>query len=320
MRPPGIDQEAGMARKAKESAAVEGEQVSAEAPVERGVAVVPVTEAQYEPAPGPMAAQGPSVGQRLGKFFQFLFRLVLVVLLLGVIGAGLYFGLPLVYERYVLPVQENTDQLQQLRDQQSQSEQVVAELQARIAVLEIAQAENAQTFAGLETRVGELETEIAAHTEALTALDAMLMDAQAQNAATRAELERQIKWLKALELLSRARLFMYQSNFGLARQDVQAARDLLAPVQAAAPIELVDDLNAVLLRLDLALSNLPDFPVAASDDIDIAWQVLLGGLPQTLVSSTPVLEATPTITLSVTATPTPTPAETTESVTPTATP
>jgi uncharacterized coiled-coil protein SlyX len=255
------------------------------------------------------------VGQRIGQFFRFLFRLVLVVLLLGVIGAGLYFGLPLVYQRYILPVQENTDQLRQLREQQGQSEQTIAELQARLAVLETAQADGAQAVAGLETRVGELETEIAAHTETLAALDAMLAETQAQNEALGAELERQIKMVKGMELLARARLFMYQSNFGLARQDVQTARDLLAPLQADAPTELADDLNAVLLRLDLTLSNLPDFPVAASDDLDIAWQILLGGVPQPLAGSTPVLEATPTATPITT----PTPAAT-ESVTPTATP
>ena len=39
----------------------------------------------------------------------------------------------------------------------------------------------------------------------------------------------------------------------------------------------------------MVLSNLPDFPVAASDDLDIAWQILLSGLPQ----ATPTLSETP---------------------------
>jgi hypothetical protein len=95
--------------------------------------------------------------------------------------------------------------------------------------------------------------------------------------------------LKTMELLSRARLSLYQSNFGLARQDVQIARDLLATVQPDAPESLAEDLNAVVLRLDMTLSNLPDFPVAASDDLDIAWQILLAGLPEV----TPTASATP---------------------------
>ena len=70
---------------------------------------------------------------------------------------------------------------------------------------------------------------------------------------------------------------MYQSNFGLAEQDVQIARNVLATVQRDAPEELAEDLETVLLHLDLALSNLPSFPVAASDDLDIGWQILLTG-------------------------------------------
>jgi len=102
-------------------------------------------------------------------------------------------------------------------------------------------------------------------------------------------LERQINLLKAMELLSRARLSMYQSNFGLAQQDVQIARNLLARVETEATDSLAGDLEAVILRLDMTLSNLPDFPVAASDDLDIAWQILLSGLPQV----TPTVSAIP---------------------------
>jgi len=112
-----------------------------------------------------------------------------------------------------------------------------------------------------------------------------------------------------MELLSRARLSMYQSNFGLARQDVQIARDLLAAVRPEAPNSLAEDLEAVLIRLDLTLSNLPNFPVAASDDLDIAWQVLLSGLPEVTptVSTTPTPATTvsPSPTANTTFTPTP---------------
>jgi hypothetical protein len=121
-----------------------------------------------------------------------------------------------------------------------------------------------------------------------------------QNDANAAELDRQIDLLKGMELLSRARLFMYESNFGLARQDVQIARDLLAKIQPDAPRPLADELEAVVERLDMTLSNLPDFPVAASDDLDIAWQILLSGLPQATPTGMGTL--TPAGTLSVTPT------------------
>jgi hypothetical protein len=99
---------------------------------------------------------------------------------------------------------------------------------------------------------------------------------------------------------------MYQSNFGLARQDVQIARDLLATVQPDAPEPLAKDLEAVALRLDMTLSNLPDFPVAASDDLDIAWQILLTGLPETTLTPTLAGPASATPWPTVTSAPQPT--------------
>jgi hypothetical protein len=61
------------------------------------------------------------------------------------------------------------------------------------------------------------------------------------------------------------------------------------------------------MRLDLALGNLPAFPVIAADDVDIAWQLMMIGLPESeadvIATFTPTLEATPTFT----STPTPEP-------------
>jgi len=44
----------------------------------------------------------------------------------------------------------------------------------------------------------------------------------------------------------------------------------------------------------LTLSNLPNFPVAASDDLDIAWQILLSGLPQDVPTGAGATPAPPT--------------------------
>ena len=302
-----------MAKKVKESSSAE-EIVPVEETVDKAVAVVPPQEPEPEPVPEPApisipSSSSPTSGQRVGRFFGFLFRLLLVLIVLGAIAVGLYFGLPLLYQRYILPVQQNTAQLQQLRTQQVQNEQTIAELQTRLTAIETQQAGQAENLSELDGRVADIETEIAASTDTLAALEKMQVTLQAQNDADSAELKRQVNLLKVMELLSRARLFMYQSNFGLAKQDVQTARDLLATVRPDVPEALADDLDAVLLRLDLTLSNLPDFPVAASDDLDIAWQILLGGLPQPQptipVTPTPEITSTPTpqVTIEPTATP-----------------
>jgi len=305
-----------MAKRAKEPVPSE-EIIPAD---EEVMAVVPVKEVEPEPIslPAPASA-GPSLGQRVRAFFNFLARLLLILILLGLVGIGVYLSLPVLYQKYVQPVQENTVQLQQLSDQQRHNEQAVADLQTRLAALEAEQSRQAESFTGLDKRLSEIETEIAARTESLETLEEMQVTLRSQSEATNAELGRQIKLLKAMELLSRARLFMYQSNFGLARQDVQLARGLLLAIQPEAPEPLAEDLSAVMLRLDLTLSNLPNFPVAASDDLDIAWQILLGGRPpaETVVTGATVTAETtttpnPDTTVTVTSptaqlTPTPTP-------------
>lgn len=311
-----------MAKRIKESAPEEN--VPAEELVREELAVVPVEEPDVrpEPAPEPVSTpppveKGPTFRQRAGGVLKFLVRLLSLLIILGAVSIGLYYVLPRLYQQYLQPVQENTDQLEQLRDQQIQNEQTLTELGARLAGIETAQAGQVETIATLETRLGDLEAGIAAHTETLAQLEQMQATLQSRTDAAGVELEQQIQLLKAMELLSRARLFMYQSNFGLAEQDVLIARNLLAAVQPDAPESLADDLTAVILRLDLTLSNLPNFPVAASDDLDIAWQILLGGLPQGQPFSagtpipdttlTPTTEAslTPTVEATVTVTPTP---------------
>ncbi|OIN94908.1 MAG: hypothetical protein AUJ21_04185 [Anaerolineae bacterium CG1_02_58_13] len=301
-----------MTKRNKESEPAE-EIVQAEQPASEIVAVVEPPIQPMESAPtGPT---GPTFGQRVGRFFAALLRLVIFLIFLAAIVVGLYFALPLVYQNYILPVQENTAQLTQLKTRLAQNEITIAGLQTKLDAAQTAQAQQAQSISDLDGKVQKIEEQIAARTQSLAALEQAQSALQAQNDATDAEVERQINLMKSMELLSRARLFMYQSNYGLARIDVQTARDLLAKVQPTAPADFADDLAEVIHRLDLTLANLPTFPVAASDDLDIAWQILLGGLPQpqavpvtaTPASETPAPEVTATPTPSATVEPTATP-------------
>jgi hypothetical protein len=252
----------------------------------------------------------PSFGDRVGRFFRFLLRLVLLLFFLGVLSLVLYLTLPWLYQRFIRPVEQNTAQVRQLQTQQEQTEQELADLQDRLEAMEDGQDQNGESFTEMAQRLNELEEEINTRTESLETLERMVADLEGQSDANSVKLEQQITMLKAMELMSRARLSMYQSNFGLAREDVQIARDLLAAVQPDAPEARAEELNAVVLRLDMVLSNLPAFPVAAADDLDIAWQILLSGLPvgtpTTTITLTPIGSASPTPSAAdVTGTPTP---------------
>ena len=299
-----------MARRAKASEPSELEQEVGIVKVDESRGETP-PEVEAKPAPPPApprvppdapprTASGPSFGERVARFFRFLLRLVLLLIFLGLLSIALYVMLPWLYERFIRPVEQNTAQVRELQTQQEHTEQDLADLKSRLEAFESAQDQNAESFNNFDQRLVDIEKEITASTESLATLKRLQSELDEQNQAVSAELERQIDLLKAMELLSRARLSMYQSNFGLARQDVQIARDILAGIEPDAPGTLAQQLGAVIVRLDMTLTNLPSFPVAASDDLDIAWQILLSGMPE----GAPTMIETPTLVVTVSITPT----------------
>ena len=227
------------------------------------------------------------LGRAMGNFLRALLRLIVIILVIGGIGAGLYYGLPYLNKTFIAPVERNTARVNELEDE-------VAALQAQLNEVNM--------------RMDTIETSVALHTASLEKLEeiqATLESALGQkNDEFLLELKHEVMATRALDMLGRARLYLAQSNFGLAKEDVQAARDLLAGLQT----ETDDDLLAeVIDRLDLALGNLPVFPVVASGDLEIAWQLLMTGMPVNTAtpSPAPFPTFTPTPSLLLTSTSTP---------------
>jgi hypothetical protein len=290
----------------------------------------------------PSAAR-PSGARPPRRTLALILRLMLFVVVVAGLAAAAYFAWPKVYARYILPVQNNIarvavlethqqasqDQLFTLQTQlpalatsQAGQSQLLTAQASRMDVLEgsikehsqalaASQAEQAAAFTTLAPRVDKLDGFIKEHSQALIALQSTQTGLQAGDIKGQAELGQQVTLLKSMELLSRSRLFLYQSNFGLAKQDIQAARDLLAGLLALPDHPLDQNLAEVVQRLDQTLARLPDFPVAASGDLDIAWQILLGGqIPPSATPTPPAasensLAATPEAT-GLPETPTPT--------------
>lgn len=319
----------------------------------------------------------PSFGRRLllafGKLAKFTLRLIFVVVIGVLLGAGIYwaasFGVSLVNRRVLQPIGEHTrwladletrytqdygrlnertqalqEQTQALQEQidalerqddatretldalasrLTTSEALLAEVQTTLetAQEDLAALEDKQTalepdvtqlktaLAKLETAVDSLTKDIAQTVEDIDALSVTVKD-EAPLVTVRTE----VQLLKAMELLTRARLQLAQDNPGAAKTEVQEARDLLLNLGATLPEDQQKALAAIVQRLDLGLANLPTAPRLAADDLEIAWQLLRQGLPvqtsaETLLSplATPPLTATKTLTATVTATPTVTP-------------
>ena len=239
------------------------------------------------------------LGRVIRSFFVALLKLIMLAILFVSIGAMFYYGLPYIQRTFIAPVEQNTAQIKTM--------------EAEIETLQTQLDE-------MNSRVSALEGSVEAHTASIEKLEEMQTALETQleenQNAVLLELKQEIMFTRALDVLARARLYLAQSNFGLAKTDVQTARDLLAELNAEKEDEV---LTKAIERIDLALDNLPDFPVVASGDLEIAWQILVSGnAPASTATATPTLvptepatatptavdtAATPTLIPSATATP-----------------
>jgi hypothetical protein len=267
-----------MAKKEKPEEQVEQE--SAIEPVTEENKVEPVAERVEEEKRDEAAGQ--TFGQVMRRLVLAFLRLIIIVAVIGGCGAAVYYGVPFLYDKFISPVEQTTSQMTDINRRLGQSEFQITDLEAHIATLEAGQTAQSDSLTEADTRLESLEgsqTDLGAAMTDLELRIQNLEEADARRDESLAELTYQADLLQAMEMLARGRLFLYQSNFGLARLDVQAARDVIAGLASTAPQSKQKDLSEALFRLDLALKNLPDFPVAASDDLDIAWQILLDGYP-----------------------------------------
>lgn len=242
----------------------------------------------YKPQPS-------SFFTRLGKAFTNILRFVLILVVISAIGIGVYFGIPYFYQRIIVPIETNTARLTEVEQKQSleisKLSAQITDLKSRLAILETRQTQNASVLVEQQGKLKSVEAAIERHNASLNQLNTMQNTIENLAAGIQSHesllvgensslvnLQRQITMSRSIELLSRARLYLSQSNFGLARQDIQKARDLLISLQIGIPENKSVAMANAVIRLDLAMANLPAFPVVAVDDLDIAWQLLISDL------------------------------------------
>jgi len=166
----------------------------------------------------------------------------------------------------------------------------------------------------LEDDIGSLESAVEKNSEKLDDLQEeieAIKDSTQSDQVPIDDLRRDLELVKVMELLTRSRLFLVENNLGLAISDIQSARDILEAMEV--PDYQIETKEAIIERLELALTNLPASPELAAEDLEIAWQLLIDGFPnepdlEAETTSTPspqVEESTPTPTITPTPTPTP---------------
>ena len=163
----------------------------------------------------------------------------------------------------------------------------------------------------VQTRVDALSQTVAENSQDILALDTDLHGKRSP-----AALFRELQLVRAMGLLTRSRLLLVQHNLGLAESDIRSGRELLVALQSEVPAYQAEALADIVERLDAVLENLPGAPVAAADELDGAWQLLVEGLPGGMIATpapevtpeaSPTPQATPEATLVATPTPTATP-------------
>jgi TolA-binding protein len=267
-------------------------------------------------------------------FLRALVTLLVIVLVIGLIAAAVIYGGPALYQQYVTPIQNNLTQLQNDYAQQAQTNQQFSQrmdsLQSRITDLEGQQDTDKQALDELKVQITSLastqqtiqqdwQSTQTADQSALNRLTSRLaaLETQSENlqraidhtdnnlsslaTAVQSEnlpvavLRRELQLVKAMEYLTRARISLIANNLGSAQTDIQAAHDLLTSLESLVPDYQTSALQSIVSRLELALGNLPKSPVLASDDLEIAWQLLQKGLPDE-AGLTPAPTATGTLT------------------------
>jgi hypothetical protein len=153
-------------------------------------------------------------------------------------------------------------------------------------------------LAAMQTRVADLSGQVDEYS-----LDVAALRAELSGEKSPTVLLHELQLVKAMELLTRARLVLVQNNLGLAQFDIQAGRRILVDLQVEVPAYQSERIARIVAHLDSALGRLPASPVAAADELEGAWQLLVAGLPKespvgpaspAMPTTTPTLEPTPT--------------------------
>lgn len=252
-------------------------------------------------------------GQRaksaLVAFLRVFARAVVILIGAALLGWLVYFGYVTVYKQAVLPARDNAERLSRLETSQAQAAPDLTTLQKQLAALEAQRRIDSFSLEAVKSDQAQLRSELDLQTVQLQRLDdlqsqlnnlrltadqAFMLGAQAYQATVGKDalinsLERKIVLLKVTSLLNRSRLYMIQSNFGLARDQVVMARGMLSDLLESASQEQSAVLNQWIGRLDSALANLPGSPISAADNLEIAWGLILQGLPETIIPTpTPI--------------------------------
>ena len=188
-------------------------------------------------------------------FLRTLVRIIFVIMIGIGIGAGLFYGVSYLTDRYFQSVQTNADQIAALETRLADSSQLLSDrmdsIAARLDTLEVQSDTDKDNFSAIEGKIAALETSFADQQATLTALQSE----QETLAATLDPLPDQLTDLgTTLEELETELSNTSEMAAALEAQLLTAADDILTTAQKAEWLQVL----ALLTRaqLDLSQNNL----------------------------------------------------------------
>jgi len=242
------------------------------------------------------------LGQAIARLLAVLLRLIFVVVIAIFIGVGVYYGVPWVYWRLVVPVQESAARVEMLqRDLENTRTDWNSALTGqgqRISALESDLATQKERIAALEADVKRMDEVLIAQEKTLNELQTTLDSTEkttgrlggdvealyggldtlrgevADPNRVAAAFERRLVLLQAWGEILKARLHLLEDNAGNARQTLALARANLERVIVLSPEPEAETLIAIQERLDAADTAIEERPFVAINELEIIWRDL----------------------------------------------
>lgn len=241
------------------------------------------------------------------RILKVLLRLILTLLFGILLGATMYFGFQFVYQELVVPTQQNATDLQNLNARINQQWDLLQEknkeLENRLSEMESDHEIATDLISELSSDIEQISADLDAYQmqqEVLSGqiekIDQSIVDLMDENKDLVAQNEALIESVENLEVekklqpvyqdlqlfkvllqVHRSRLFLVQDNYGLAKQELELAKELLTALMLSAAEEQKNEISLWDARLSLAISHLPDNPILANDDLEILWSMMANG-------------------------------------------
>jgi archaellum component FlaC len=249
-----------------------------------------------------METQQSGCWSRLGRAIAVLLRLIFVVVIAILIGVGVYYGVPWVYWRLVIPVQESAVRIEMLQrnleNTRADWNTELTEQGQQISALESDLAAQRERMAALEADMGRMDEILTTQGETLSELQTTLDSAEeatsqlgddvevlygeldtlrdeiADPNRVAATFERRLILLQAWGEILKARMHLLEDNAGNARQALALARANLEQVILLSPEPEAEALIAIQERLDAADTAIEERPFVAINELEIIWRDL----------------------------------------------